>query len=58
MFADDCLLYNEIKILNDFLQLQKDLKLLENWADEWGMKFNAKKCYIISNEKGGTLCHQ
>ena len=22
---------------------------------DWGMKFNAKKCYIISNEKGGTL---
>ena len=25
---------------------------------DWGMKFNAKKCYIISNDKGGTLCHQ
>ena len=25
---------------------------------DWGMKLNAKKCYIISNEKGGTLCHQ
>ena len=25
---------------------------------DWGMKFNAKKCSIISNEKGGTLCHQ
>ena len=53
LFADDCLLYNEIKSLNDSLQLQKDLKLLENWAEEWDMKFNAKKCYIISTEKGG-----
>ena len=52
LFADDCLLYNEIQTLNDSLQLQKDLKLLENWAEEWGMKFNAKKCYIISTEKG------
>ena len=34
LFADDCLVYNEIEILNDFLQLQKDLKLLENWAEE------------------------
>ena len=34
LFADDCLVYNEIAILNDFLQLQKDLKLLENWAEE------------------------
>ena len=53
LFADDCLLYNEIQTFNDSLQLQKDLKLLENWAEEWGMKFNAKKCYIISTEKGG-----
>ena len=45
LFADDCLLYNEIQTLNDSLQLQKELKLLENWAEEWGMKFNAKKCY-------------
>ena len=53
LFADDCLLYNEIKTLNDSLQLQKEVKLLENWADERGMKFNAKKCYIISTETGG-----
>ena len=30
LFADDCLLYNEIQTSNDSLQLQKDLKLLEN----------------------------
>ena len=54
LFPDNCLLYNEIKTLNDSLQLQKDLKLLENWVDEWVMKFNAKKCYIISTEKGGN----
>ena len=53
LFADDCLLYNEIKSLNDSLQLQKDLKLLEYWAEVWGIKFNAKKFYIISTEKGG-----
>ena len=55
LFADDCLLYNEIKSLNDSLQLQKDLELLENWAEEWGMKFDANKCYIISTEKGESL---
>ena len=37
------------------MQLQKDPKLLENWAEEWGMQFNAKKCYMISTEKGGIL---
>ena len=34
LFSDDCLVYNEIKILNDSLQLQIDIKLLENWAEE------------------------
>ena len=47
LFADDCLLYNEIKTIKYSLQLRKDLKLLENWAEEWGMKFDANKCYII-----------
>ena len=28
--------------------LQKDLIELEKWANNWGMKFNAKKCYILS----------
>ena len=56
LFADYCLMYNEIKILNDSLQLQKDLKLLlENWGEEWGMKFDAKKCYIISTEREVSL---
>ena len=27
--------------------LQEDLKELEEWANTWGMRFNAKKCYII-----------
>ena len=53
LFADDCFLYNEIKKLNDSLQLQKHPKLLENWAEEWGMKLYAKKCYTIFTEKGG-----
>ena len=40
------------------MQLQKDLKLLENWADEWVIKFIAKKCHIISTEKGDpSLLH-
>ena len=27
--------------------LQNDLKNLEEWANKWGMRFNAKKCYIL-----------
>ena len=28
--------------------LQKDLYEFEIWAKKWGMRFNAKKCYIMS----------
>ena len=48
LFADDCLLYRKVKSLKDQEILQEDLKKLEIWASNWGMKFNAKKCYILS----------
>ena len=48
LFADDCLLYRTIKSEKDHQILQDDLKNLENWANDWGMRFNAKKCYIMS----------
>ena len=50
-FADDCLLYREINSQNDHNKLQKDLENLEKWADNWGMKFNATKYYIMSIKK-------
>ena len=52
-FADDCLLYRKIKSQNDLIELEK-------WATKWGMRFNAKKCYIMSiNNKSShfySLC--
>ena len=27
--------------------MQKDLNLLENWGNKWGMRFNAAKCNIM-----------
>ena len=47
LFADDCLLYRTIDNVQDHLTLQKDLENLETWAKQWGMRFNAKKCYIL-----------
>jgi hypothetical protein len=55
LFADDCLLYREIKSQDDHTILQQDLACLETWAINWGMKFNAKKCYILST--GNTSSH-
>ena len=51
LFADDCLLYSEINSQNDHNKLQKDLENLEKWAENWGMRFNATKCYIMSIKK-------
>ncbi len=48
LFADDCLLYRVIRSRTDHNALQKDLSSLNKWASEWGMKFNAKKCYVLS----------
>ena len=51
LFSDDCLLYRTIKQEDDHQALQKDLKNLE----EWGMRFNAKKCYtLLSINKSST----
>jgi hypothetical protein len=51
LFADDCLLYREINRENDHTTLQNNLKNLEKWASDWGMRFNAKNCYILSMKK-------
>ena len=48
LFADDCLLYQQIKSREDHISLLQDLQILETWAKTWGMRFNAKNCYIMS----------
>lgn len=47
LFADDCLIYRQIKSAHDQNLLQKDLMALNEWAEAWGMKFNPKKCNIL-----------
>jgi len=48
LFADDCSIYREIRNPEDQLALQKDLDILEQWANKWGMLFNPGKCNILS----------
>ena len=64
LFADDCLMYRPIYSVDDQSALQRDLSSLERWGDTWGMKFNAKKCQIITLARGRrpfihfyTLCN-
>ena len=47
LFADDCLIYRNIKNKEDQIALKKDLTFIENWGNTWGMRFNAAKCNIM-----------
>ena len=49
---EQCLLYRPIL---DRVALQRDLDSLEKWCDTWGMRFNAKKCQIMSITRGKKL---
>jgi hypothetical protein len=56
LFADNCLLYRPINSQKDNDILQQDLKNLDTWAENWGMRINEKKCYILSiKQKISTL---
>ena len=47
LFADDCVIYKEIKSNQDAKILQKDLETLSAWEKLWQMKFNKDKCYVL-----------
>ena len=48
LFADDCVLYRQIKSQRDHVKLQEDLSSLHDWACTWGMRFNTTKCQVMS----------
>ncbi|MCW4309230.1 MAG: reverse transcriptase family protein [Candidatus Thiodiazotropha endolucinida] len=47
LFADDCIIYQTIKSLEDCLQLQDDLNSLAEWEKKWGMLFHPEKCSTL-----------
>ena len=47
LFADDSLLYREIKSLSDSSILQKDLNALQEWERSNKMEFHPGKCQVI-----------
>ena len=47
-------LYFIENVLSYHLILQKNLTHLEEWVGRWDMKFNSKKCYVISAKRSGT----
>ena len=47
LFADDCVLYRNIKYPMDCQILQDDLNSLVKWETDWRMKFNIAKCKSV-----------
>ena len=47
LFADDCVLYRNIKSPIDCQTLQDDLNSLAQWETDWQMKFNVAKCHSM-----------
>ena len=58
LFADDCLLYREVRSPRDQHQLQEDLDSLMKWGSNWGMRFNPSKCTImrIARKRSPLTC--
>ena len=48
LYANDLLLYKVIRSDEDCVSLKSDLDALQEWADDWQMRFNALKCQHIS----------
>ena len=52
LFADDLVIYREVKCREDEKRMQEDLDKLSEWEDTWGMKFHPDKCeHIIITRK-------
>ena len=47
LFADDCVLYRNVKSSLDCQILQDDLNSLAKWEMDWQMKFNVSKCHSM-----------
>ena len=47
LFADDTIVYRQVKCDEDRQALQQDLVALEAWEAKWGMSFNPSKCSVI-----------
>ena len=47
LFADDSILFKHIKSSYDAMKLQQDLTSLEEWEQQWQMKFHPEKCTVM-----------
>lgn len=47
-YADDCVLYREIKDCNDSILLQNDLNSVSSWCSKWLMRVNTEKTKVMT----------
>ena len=55
LFADDTKIFRHVATKDDALQLQKDIDALARWSDDWLLKFNIKKCHVLSMGKFNNI---
>ena len=48
LFADDCILYRQIRTHVDCITLQQDIDKLHHWSRTWQVAFNCKNCHIMT----------
>ena len=57
LFADDSIIYKEIKCMNDCQKLQEDLESAARWERDWLMLFHPDKCSVLSvTQKRNPIC--
>jgi len=47
MFADNTKIWRKIEKAEDSNFLQSDLNSMEEWSDNWQLKFNPDKCKVM-----------
>ena len=47
LFADHIKIWNASKTQSDSQFLQSDIDLLNNWSNEWLLRFNIDKCHVM-----------
>ena len=47
-FADDSIVYREIRSPADHHILQTDIQKLTDWSNKWQMNFNTSKCHLLT----------
>ena len=59
LFADDSLVYRNIRLKEDQAILQEDLNKLQKWERDWLMQFNPDKCEVVRiTNKRNPLMHK